>query len=311
MSYKAHYNGDANYPARDGACEPLAVSLPCPAGLFLAGTGAGNGPGDLNIAYDQFPAPNDNSYGVNAVGWAERSHLREPDRQRQGRLPDREAGRDDRAQLQHRLHHFDRGERGGSVRVRVARPVRRRRCDRHEQRAGADERSGEDHLGYGDCEEPEQDRLLRRRRPGDGQAGDGGLYAASAGAGTCSDLLVDSPKTLNTTDSYVLKTPNPWAAVYANPEYAAMNLTPSQQAQVVSTVNGWNFHDTFFVTLKQAYLTAIGFDFSNWTFGPSAVAGQVVGCAEPHGAAQLAGEGLPGGVRRVSSRPGPGIRAWS
>ena len=25
MSYQAHYNGDANYPARDGACEPLAV----------------------------------------------------------------------------------------------------------------------------------------------------------------------------------------------------------------------------------------------------------------------------------------------
>ena len=43
FSYRAHYNGDANYPARDGACEPLVVSLPCPAGLFVAGTGAGNG----------------------------------------------------------------------------------------------------------------------------------------------------------------------------------------------------------------------------------------------------------------------------
>ena len=26
-------------------------------------------PGDISIAYDQFPAPNDNSYGVNSVGW--------------------------------------------------------------------------------------------------------------------------------------------------------------------------------------------------------------------------------------------------
>jgi hypothetical protein len=26
-------------------------------------------PGDISIAYDQFPAPNDNSYGTNAVGW--------------------------------------------------------------------------------------------------------------------------------------------------------------------------------------------------------------------------------------------------
>jgi hypothetical protein len=28
MSYKAHYNGDANYPAGDGACEPLTVGSP-------------------------------------------------------------------------------------------------------------------------------------------------------------------------------------------------------------------------------------------------------------------------------------------
>ena len=53
-----------------------------------------------------------------------------------------------------------------------------------------------------------------------------------------------------------------------------MNLSPVQQSQVVSTVNGWNFHDTYFVTLKQAYLTSIGFDFSNWTFGLSPVAGK-------------------------------------
>ena len=30
-------------------------------------------------------------------------------------------------------------------------------------------------------------------------------------------------------------------------------------------VDGWNFHDTYFVTFKQAYLTALGFDFSNLT----------------------------------------------
>src|SRR5207302_582948 len=32
LSYKADYQGDANYPARSGACEPLAVTpLPAPA----------------------------------------------------------------------------------------------------------------------------------------------------------------------------------------------------------------------------------------------------------------------------------------
>ena len=49
--------------------------LPCPAGLFLAGkTTGGNAAGDIAIAYDQFPAPNDNSYGVNAVGWGTNGH---------------------------------------------------------------------------------------------------------------------------------------------------------------------------------------------------------------------------------------------
>jgi len=43
------------------------VVLPCPAGSF---TFAMDGSGNLQIEYDQFPAPNDNSYGANAVGWA-------------------------------------------------------------------------------------------------------------------------------------------------------------------------------------------------------------------------------------------------
>ena len=36
--------------------------------------GAGANPADLSIAYDQFPAPNDNSYGANAVGWGPHGH---------------------------------------------------------------------------------------------------------------------------------------------------------------------------------------------------------------------------------------------
>ena len=119
MSYKAHYNGDANYPAHDGACEPLDVSLPCPAGGF---TGTAQANGDFTIVYDQFPAPNDNSYGVNAVGWAERSHVQQPDRQRQVRLRGRAPERDGRARLLHRLHQCAGRD---TVRLRLARPVRR------------------------------------------------------------------------------------------------------------------------------------------------------------------------------------------
>jgi hypothetical protein len=43
---------------------------PCPAGSFTFSVDGGN----LNIIYDQFPAPNDNSYGVNAVGWGTKGH---------------------------------------------------------------------------------------------------------------------------------------------------------------------------------------------------------------------------------------------
>jgi hypothetical protein len=48
----------------------VPTPLPCPAGLFLGGkTTGGSLPGDILLAFDQFPAPNDNSYGINAVGW--------------------------------------------------------------------------------------------------------------------------------------------------------------------------------------------------------------------------------------------------
>ena len=49
--------------------------MPCPAGLFIGGkTTGGSTPGDISIAFDQFPAPNDNSYGVNSIGWGHRGH---------------------------------------------------------------------------------------------------------------------------------------------------------------------------------------------------------------------------------------------
>src|SRR5262249_36598933 len=59
------------YPARDAACEPLMATTPCPGGSFKV-TIQPNG--DAVIVFDQFPAPNDNSYGVNAVGWGGTGH---------------------------------------------------------------------------------------------------------------------------------------------------------------------------------------------------------------------------------------------
>jgi hypothetical protein len=64
---------------------------------------------------------------------------------------------------------------------------------------------------------------------------------------------------------YPLAVPNPWIKSYDNPEYAAVPIGSSAfEAALARHVDGWNFHDTYFVTFKQAYLTAIGFDFNNW-----------------------------------------------
>jgi hypothetical protein len=62
-----------------------------------------------------------------------------------------------------------------------------------------------------------------------------------------------------------LAVPNPWSASYNNPEYAVVPIGSSQFENAIARhVDGWNFHDTYFVTFKQAYLTAIGFNFSNF-----------------------------------------------
>jgi uncharacterized repeat protein (TIGR01451 family) len=63
---------DGGLTAQDSgglSCTP--PPLPCPAGSFTFSVDAA---GNLNIIFDQFPAPNDNSYGVNAVGWGSHAH---------------------------------------------------------------------------------------------------------------------------------------------------------------------------------------------------------------------------------------------
>ncbi|HXJ76215.1 MAG TPA: hypothetical protein VNM37_25380, partial [Candidatus Dormibacteraeota bacterium] len=59
------------------------------------------------------------------------------------------------------------------------------------------------------------------------------------------DLLVDSPPTVGPT-SYDLKTPNPWT-------------------------NGWDFKDTYFVTIKKGKLDSLGFDIATWHVEPDLV----------------------------------------
>jgi hypothetical protein len=68
------------------------------------------------------------------------------------------------------------------------------------------------------------------------------------------NLLVDSPPTTNTTDSYTL-----------TPAAAAVFTAPNPDS---ADSPGWNFHDTYFVTLKAAKLASLGFDPSNFVSAP-------------------------------------------
>jgi len=61
------------------------------------------------------------------------------------------------------------------------------------------------------------------------------------------DLLLNSPPTVDTISNYTLKTPNPW-------------------------VNGWDFHDTYFVTIKASKLAALGFNAATWKVEPNLTA---------------------------------------
>ncbi|HEX6559776.1 MAG TPA: DUF11 domain-containing protein, partial [Longimicrobiales bacterium] len=67
----AHATNNADVTASATTSVKCPEETPCPSGSFMYSFISGSG--DLYIKYDQFPAPNDNSYGINAVGW-QRDH---------------------------------------------------------------------------------------------------------------------------------------------------------------------------------------------------------------------------------------------
>jgi len=224
---------DSLFPTRNAAIEPFTVKAtgtPCPAGSFKATYDVING---LSIVYDQFPAPNDNSYGVNAVGWGTRGH----------KFSDL-VGSDHAG--------FQLFSPAGAVVLSF---------NVDTITADATAPSGYRSLGVLGGE-----GKMIVPAPGVGAA-DGiigthsisknlnninipGLFnpvthaqlIGTAGAGAV-NVLVDSPKTLNQVDDYTL-TPDSLAAGFGN----------------------WDFHNTFFVSISQARLASLGFDSANWVF---------------------------------------------
>ena len=300
MSYKAHYNGDANYPAGDGDCEPLAVKvlLPCPAGLFLAGkTTGGSTAGDIAVAYDQFPAPNDNSYGVNAVGWPSGhtfSNLTGSDK----------AGfqiikPDGTVAVSFNVDYISSktgtpsgyasyGPFGGDGSILTnSTPALTSdgstiQWDTSESRNlnGLQSPFGTYSTVFG----PNQLTYFKNGTQQVGTSGTNSAILTTNSPPVDCTLVTDVDCVNPATSQYPLKTPNPWNASYDNPEYNSIPVGSSSfESALARHVNGWNFHDTFFVTYKQSYLTALGFNFANWETAQFNAATNTATCS-PRGA---------------------------
>jgi hypothetical protein len=237
LSYKAHYNGQPGvYPQADGPCEPLTTELPCPAGSFAFHQNAN---GDLVIVYDQFPAPNDNSYGVNAVGWGTKGHTFS------NLVGSDHAG-------------FQLVDPNGVVKLDFAIDYITATAGTVSGYASRGAGSGGDGginiaadgqgaTGItGDSSLVRNLNLLGYFAGGVQTVGKPGTAGCPVGTQNCFDLLVNSPATLNTTDNYTLKTPNPFGGT----------TTYAENGKIV---NGWDFHDTYFVNITAARLVSIGF----------------------------------------------------
>ena len=85
---------------------------------------------------------------------------------------------------------------------------------------------------------------------------------------------------------YPLAVPNPWTASYNNPEYNFSGGPIPTGSNDPAHVDGWNFQDMFFVTFKQAYLTAIGFDFNNYDIADFDPATNTFTCVPTSGASR-------------------------
>ncbi len=198
---------------------------PCPAGRFTYTMDAATG--DLKISFYQVPAPNDNSYGANAVGWP---------------MPRGHTFKDlvlsDHAGFQLRNP-------SGVVKLDFY-------SDYLTEASGTP--SGYKCLGPfgGDgailvgtltTNDIEFDTSLARNLNNLGYFVNGVQTAATLTGPNSADLLLDSPPTMDTYRDYTLKTPNPWTS-------------------------GWDFQNSYFVTIKKAKLDSLGFNIATWHVEP-------------------------------------------
>jgi hypothetical protein len=198
---------------------PCVYIPPCPTGSFTYTFITPSG--DLVIRYDQFPAPNDNSYGVNAVGWGTHAH----------RFSDL-VGSDHAG--------FQLSDGGGTVRLSF-------NVDYISANAAAP--SGYASLGV--------------------NGGDGKMIVGTATGITATTSLANNLNNINI--------PGLFNAAHVQ-QFGSVNLlidSPPTDAAHLTYVNsdptlaGWDFHNTYFVTISAAKLASIGFDAATWSVEPN------------------------------------------
>jgi hypothetical protein len=195
-------------------------TTPCPAGSFSFSYDAA---GNLNIVFDQFPAPNDNSYGVNAVGWGSHGHTFS------NLVGSDHAG-------------FQLKDPGGVVRLSF-------NIDYISANASAP--SGYASLGpFG---------------------GDGSILVGSL---TPADIAFTTSLANNLNNVNI---PGLFNASHVQ-QFGSVNVLvdspptdPAHQTYTNSdpALTGWDFHDTYFVTIAAAKLASLGFNPATWTVEPN------------------------------------------
>ena len=205
------------------------ADTPCPAGQSIAFIDQSNG--DAVFIMDQFPAPNDNSYGENAVGWGSHGHKF------------RDLTGSDKA--------------GFQVQNPSGTVVLSFNDDYISAASGSP--SGYRSLGPfgGDggivrgtltANDVTFDTSLARN------LNNTGYFSGGVQVGGDTNLLLNSPATRNRVDDYTLQNPGNWTGTYTNPE----TLLPGYPGGYFTTVTGWNFHNTYFATVTGAKMNALG-----------------------------------------------------
>lgn len=195
---------------------PCTYTTPCPAGSFTFNFLQN---GDLAIKYDQFPAPNDNSYGINAVGW--------PNGHKFSDL----VGSDHAG-----IQLID-----GTGTVRLSFNV-------DYLTANSAAPSGYASLGV--------------------TGGDGKMLVGTADGITATTSLANNLNNINIPGLFVAHVQQ-FGSVNV-----LINSPPTDPAHSTYDISdpllaGWDFHDTYYVTISAAKLASIGFNAATWQVVPN------------------------------------------